>query len=672
MSAHERLGLVQERRTSASRLGILMQGWLEKKSGGKRGKWKSLGNLQDKWDRRFFVLSVHGTLAYYKSDSDVLRGISPHGVVDCRGGTVGQMDADDVSLDDDNGFQFTLNTRDRVLMMRAQSEQEVEVWAAALGPVVARSMKQRAPASPYLQPARLLSLMETSSPDNRGSSSSLTVLPPPEMKGTVLDSIYTVGAKAARALNPPSIIAAAKKKLIHAIKQRVHSRLLIVYMDKLKPMLTQDRRVPWQLRQMIHDLADEVWANVQYEIDRAFQKMIEAQDVTDDAGEDTVASQVSPPATPIASPPTSPPPPPATPAWLTSPPHPAPPALERPPSPPLSPPATPRSVASTPRDRSSGLTLDEDIEGKLQVCLLMGWGFFAAKRDGLPNVFVRLSLRGKAQQSRVVATTLAPVWGASGQVFEWQGSKDDLMGSTLELQVMDKQRLGSYVMASARVDLSQLASTATAVSTLVPCTTSSGAPLKPALRISTASVAPSRASCISPKGLPPKLALNRFTEENGSCLSREPSVVTEASRASLLSSDSSRQSAVSFNTSGYTQEGSRTSTVNVLDPSTPRRESALTARELDVPMAPEGKLRLRFRWMESTPPKLSNTMRKYEDDPRVGITVTLISGQGLLAADSNGLSDPYCILRLGNSRKKSRVIPMTLNPVWEQEFEFAT
>lgn len=57
------------------------------------------------------------------------------------------------------------------------------------------------------------------------------------------------------------------------------------------------------------------------------------------------------------------------------------------------------------------------------------------------------------------------------------------------------------------------------------------------------------------------------------------------------------------------------------------------------------------------------------------VVVTLVRGEDLLSKDDNGLSDPFCILthRLGTqvNRKTSATKRETLNPVWNEKFEFA-
>ena len=53
------------------------------------------------------------------------------------------------------------------------------------------------------------------------------------------------------------------------------------------------------------------------------------------------------------------------------------------------------------------------------------------------------------------------------------------------------------------------------------------------------------------------------------------------------------------------------------------------------------------------------------------LVFTLHKGVDLVSADPNGLSDPYCIVKVNRSRVwRSKVIRKTLNPVWEQEHSF--
>ena len=53
------------------------------------------------------------------------------------------------------------------------------------------------------------------------------------------------------------------------------------------------------------------------------------------------------------------------------------------------------------------------------------------------------------------------------------------------------------------------------------------------------------------------------------------------------------------------------------------------------------------------------------------LTVHVVSGRGLKAQDSNGLSDPYCIVKpWGAGKKRTRCVKHTLNPVWDEKIVF--
>jgi len=52
------------------------------------------------------------------------------------------------------------------------------------------------------------------------------------------------------------------------------------------------------------------------------------------------------------------------------------------------------------------------------------------------------------------------------------------------------------------------------------------------------------------------------------------------------------------------------------------------------------------------------------------VFVDIFSGKDLKSMDSNGLSDPYVIVKLNNVQVyKTRVVPKSLNPVWNERFE---
>ncbi|GAM20862.1 hypothetical protein SAMD00019534_040370 [Acytostelium subglobosum LB1] len=53
---------------------------------------------------------------------------------------------------------------------------------------------------------------------------------------------------------------------------------------------------------------------------------------------------------------------------------------------------------------------------------------------------------------------------------------------------------------------------------------------------------------------------------------------------------------------------------------------------------------------------------------RIGtLYISVLEGRGLSPKDSNGASDPYCVVIAGDKKKKTKAIKHTLNPKWESE-----
>ena len=50
------------------------------------------------------------------------------------------------------------------------------------------------------------------------------------------------------------------------------------------------------------------------------------------------------------------------------------------------------------------------------------------------------------------------------------------------------------------------------------------------------------------------------------------------------------------------------------------------------------------------------------------LRIRLRSAEKLAARDLWGTSDPYCVLSVGPSSARSRTIPHSLDPTWDQEF----
>eukprot|EP00961_Rhodomonas_salina_P198990 2684117-Rhodomonas_salina.1 len=50
------------------------------------------------------------------------------------------------------------------------------------------------------------------------------------------------------------------------------------------------------------------------------------------------------------------------------------------------------------------------------------------------------------------------------------------------------------------------------------------------------------------------------------------------------------------------------------------------------------------------------------------LEVVVHKAEGLVAKDRGGTSDPFCEVKLGKQRQKTKVKPKTLNPNWDETF----
>ena len=82
-------------------------------------------------------------------------------------------------------------------------------------------------------------------------------------------------------------------------------------------------------------------------------------------------------------------------------------------------------------------------------------------------------------------------------------------------------------------------------------------------------------------------------------------------------------------------------------------------RSLPPPLSP------RERFAPPPPPADPSRLRE-----QGVLTLHLRKGVGLKGADLNGKSDPYVQASIGSQRKQSKVVDKTLEPVWNEEFEF--
>ena len=138
----------------------------------------------------------------------------------------------------------------------------------------------------------------------------------------------------------------AKKAANGYMRDKVEQMYVDIYLLRLKPGLTADRRMPWPLRKMIHEVVDDMWHMLRLELPKALDKMFgEGGEAAEEKAEEKAAAlekkkrppslPPSPPSPLLMSLPSAPSLPPSPPSLLLMP---LPSAPSLPPSPP-SPPA---------------------------------------------------------------------------------------------------------------------------------------------------------------------------------------------------------------------------------------------------------------------------------------------------------------------------------------------
>lgn len=75
---------------------------------------------------------------------------------------------------------------------------------------------------------------------------------------------------------------------------------------------------------------------------------------------------------------------------------------------------------------------------------------------------------------------------------------------------------------------------------------------------------------------------------------------------------------------------------------------------------------------DATDVKRSKSPKKKDVIVRGVLSVTVVAAEDLPAVDVMGKADPYVVITLkkSESKSKTRVVPDSLNPVWNQSFDF--
>ena len=71
-----------------------------------------------------------------------------------------------------------------------------------------------------------------------------------------------------------------KKHIVTNVKHKIQITVQNLYLYRVKPGLTKDKQMPGFVRWAIHEVADELWANVMLELPRSLDKMLEKDHVS--------------------------------------------------------------------------------------------------------------------------------------------------------------------------------------------------------------------------------------------------------------------------------------------------------------------------------------------------------------------------------------------------------
>jgi Ca2+-dependent lipid-binding protein len=232
--------------------------------------------------------------------------------------------------------------------------------------------------------------------------------------------------------------------------------------------------------------------------------------------------------------------------------------------------------------------------------------------NGFSDPYVKISLAGKEEvKSKVIYKNLNPRWS---EVFTFTGVLKDLIAEPLSLRCKDKDTFTSGKLGEASVDLGGLARTRM---------------VELQAQLSTQGTVYLRAFWQADGDSSPPAD---FTAD-------VPAIAASPPPVSLLGMPRQAKAAASTGPSGSSGSSAF-----------PRPDLPLPPPDLPPPerAAPAPIDRNRM---------MSSGMLK----------VLLHRGSGLKAADPNGKSDPYVIVRCGGMERKSKVLKKTLDPVWNEE-----
>ena len=397
---------------------------------------------------------------------------------------------------------------------------------------------------------------------------------------TVFSGVQGVPAAAAEISRgfviSPSLVTNVAASVVKSVKHGAYSTLQNVvaqklnelYVTKLKLRLTSDKRMPWIMREAIHDLADSIWLNLSEEVIRVFDKLKEGDDGAkqDKKADQKLSASALKPAGACTQP-----------------------------SPPPSPPEkSPRSPDKSPRSSLS------------------------------PRGAVAAVWRGLGSAASATTTAAGSAASAATAV---AGSATAAAGSATSA-------------ASAAADATRDATTAAASATA-----------------KTAATAGKNAVGTTAKA-------ERYAVSAGKVAARESAALVSKTASLAGSAVGSVQASVTRLAPRIGQARAAKGSDGPSPPWVP----PWAAEAHSTPSGPCSSLCAWLARPIKGVARLPITLRR--DYMSLRVTVDLFGATALPNVDLVGLSDPYVTLDLGRRKRRSLILPNTLNPTWNERFLF--
>ena len=302
--------------------------------------------------------------------------------------------------------------------------------------------------------------------------------------------------------------------------------------------------------------------------------------------------------------------------------------------------------------------LDPSKSGVLKIVLEKGRGLPSADSNGLSDPYCILTCGGQKFTSKTMWKTLDPEWN---QTFDFKGVLSDFLSSGIKIKVMDKDTLSfDDYLGEVEVSLQEMVEKGGRHGYLVLLSDS-----KKETKGTNGTLRFTATWLVQASdGIDARMSIAQqqsFTRKSISQNARksiaggfgQPPPPGTAPRISIRGNPRI-DATISSIAEGHVSGGNKRESIAEPPTTFPFNEK----RKVDDRVSKPAELLSPNKAQVWLDPSGSGVLKIY-----------LQEGRKLPSADSNGLSDPYCILTCGGQKQTSKIIYKTLDPDWRQTFE---